>query len=135
METTIAQDVGWLLANARQHSAVDGVQTAAGFARAGGFEPVHRSAVVRWEHGQVPVTHNIVRRYETVLGLPYGQLLSAVEYLAQLDDRHLAQTLFDRALDGGALSGADWDRLTGFLQNRDEWLIRGTDWAALIRRL
>jgi len=151
METTIAQDVGWLLSNARQYSGVDGVQTAAGFARAGGFEPVHRSAVVRWEHGQVPITHDIVRRYETVLGLPYGQLLSAVEYLAQLDDRHhripflsapwalgdreIAQALFDRALDGGALTGQDWDRLTGFLQNRDEWLIRSVDWAALIRRL
>src|SRR4051794_35015457 len=77
METTLAQDVGWLLANARQYSGVDGVATAAGFARAGAFEPVHRSAVVRWEHGQVPITHDIVRRYETVLGLPSGRLLSA----------------------------------------------------------
>jgi hypothetical protein len=151
METTLAQDVGWLLANARQYSGVDGVETAAGFARAGAFEPVHRSAVVRWEHGQVPITHDIVRRYETVLGLPYGRLLSAVEYLAQLDDRHnripfltapwtsadrdVAQALFDRALDGDALAGQDWDRLTGFLQNRDEWLIRSVDWEALIRRL
>jgi hypothetical protein len=150
-ETTLAEDVGWLLGNARQHSGVDGVQTAAGFARAGGFEPIHRSAVVRWEHGQVPVTHQTVRRYEAVLGLPYGQLLSAIEYLAQLGDRRsripflVAQwtadnratgmDLLERALDQERLSGQDWDRLTGFLQSRDEWLIRTVDWEALIGRL
>lgn len=151
METTLAQDIGWLLANARQLSGVGGVETAAGFARADGFKPVHRSAVVRWEHGQVPITHEIVRRYETVLGLPYGRLLSSVEYLAQLDDRRsrvpfltapwaaddrdTAQVLFDRALDGEPLTGRDWDRLTGFLHGRDEWLIRTVDWEGLIARL
>ena len=151
METTLAQDVGWLLANARQYSGVDGVDTAAGFARAGHFPAVHRSAVVRWEHGQVPVTHEIVRRYEAVLGLPYGLLLSAIEYLAQLgdrrsrvpflvapwttDDRTTGMDLLDRALDEERLSGQDWDRLTGFLQSRDEWLIRTVDWEALIGRL
>jgi hypothetical protein len=151
METTLAQDVGWLLGNARRHSGVDGVDTAAGFARAGDVPPVHRSAVVRWEHGQVPVTHQVVRRYEAVLGLPYGQLLSAIEYLAQLgdrrsripflvapwttDDRTTGMDLLDRALDKERLSGQDWDRLTGFLQSRDEWLIRTVDWEALIGRL
>ncbi len=151
METTLAQDVGWLLANARQYSRVDGVDTAAGFARAGEFPPVHRSAVVRWEHGQVPVTHETVRRYEAVLGLPYGQLLSAIEYLAQLgdrrsrvpflvapwatDDRATGMDLLDRALDQELLGGQDWDRLTGFLQSRDDWLIRTVDWETLIGRL
>ena len=151
IETTLVQDVGWLLGNARQHSGVDGVATAAGFARAGEFEPVHRSAVVRWEHGHVPVTHQIVRRYETVLGLPHGQLLSAIEYLAQLgdrrsrvpflvapwttEDRTTGMDLLDRALDEKPLRGQDWDRLTGFLQSRDEWLIRTVDWEALIGRL
>jgi hypothetical protein len=151
METTLAQDVGWLLANARQYADVEGVESAAGFARAGPFDPVHRSAVVRWEHGQVPITHDIVRRYETVLELPYGQLLTAAEYLAQLDgrrgripflpapwtptDREAAQELFDRALDGDPLTGRDWDRLTGMLRGRDDWLIRSVDWEALIGRL
>ena len=151
METTLAQDVGWLLGNARRYSGVEGVDTAAGFARAGDFPVVHRSAVVRWEHGQVPVTHQIVRRYESVLGLPYGQLLSAIEYLAQLDDRRnrvpflaapwttadrtTGMDLLDRALDEERFSGQDWDRLTGFLQSRDEWLIRTVDWEALIGRL
>ena len=151
MESPLAQDVGWLLANARQHSGVQGVRTAAGFARAGPFEEVHRSAVVRWEHGQVPVTHETVRRYETVLELPYGQLLAAVEYLARLDDRggripflrtpwrtadhETAQRLFDQALDGEPLTGRDWDRLTAMLASQDEWLIRSADWESLIRRL
>jgi hypothetical protein len=151
METTLAQDIGWLLGNARRHSVVDGVQTAAGFARAGDVEPVHRSAVIRWEQGQVPVTHEIVRRYETVLQLPYGQLLSALEYLAQLDnrrnripylspgpsrlDRDAAIPVLDRALEGDRLRGEDWDGLTGFLVSRDDWLIRRVDWEGLIRRL
>ena len=151
METTLAQDIGWLLGNARQHSVLEGVQTAAGFARAGDVEKVHRSAVIRWESGQVPVTHEIVRRYETVLELPYGQLLSAVEYLAQLDDRRsripfltpattgldrdAGIALLDRALDGDRLRGEDWDRLTSFLISRDDWLIRSVDWEGLIRRL
>ena len=151
METTLAEDIGWLLGNARQHSEVDGVQTAAGFARSGTGPPVHRSAVVRWEHGQVPVTHETVRRYETALELPYGQLLSAVEYLAQLDDRRnripyltpgasgldreAGMALLDGALEGERLRGEDWDRLTGFLLSRDDWLIRRVDWEGLIRRL
>lgn len=151
MQTTLAQDIGWLLGNARQHSGLDHARTAAGFARAAGAEPVHRSAVVRWEHGQVPVTYEIVRRYETVLGLPYGQLLTPVEYLAQLDDRRSrvpylrapwtaadrpgGQRLFDRALDEEPMTGPDWYRLTGFLQSRDDWLIRHADWEALIGRL
>ena len=43
--------------------------------------------------------------------------------------------LLDRALDQERLSGQDWDRLTGFLQSRDDWLIRTVDWEALIGRL
>ena len=45
-------------------------------------------------------------------------------------DRDAGIPLLDRALDGDRLRGEDWDRLTGFLISRDDWLIRSVDWEA-----
>ncbi len=75
----------WVLRNARRHAADRERRSAAGFVRHLPDQP-HRSQVKRWEDGSVVLTHDLVRRYETALELPEGQLLRSVDVLAREDD-------------------------------------------------
>ena len=147
----LIDDIQWVLRNARLHASDPALRTAAGFAQgAGRAEPVHRSQVGRWENGQVEPTHALVRRYETVLGLPEGQLLAAIDLFARRQDpvRSAAalpprvepdvdQTLglLERALSDERMTGLDWDRLSDHLGRMPHAMVRAGDWEQLFRRL
>lgn len=149
-EEALASYIQWVLRNARAHAADPALRTAAGFAAGGGRAPqVHRAQVGRWESGAVEVTYDLVRRYETVLGLPEAQLLCAIDYFSRQEQRvratptlyphglpDLTETLelLERALSNDPMTGHDWDRLSGNLGRTPGALIRSGDWEHLIRR-
>ncbi len=140
----------WVLRNARVHAADRALRTAAGFAHgAGRATPVHRAQVGRWESGAVEVTYDLVRRYETVLGLPEGQLLCAIDYFSRDEDYvrpgpalpppgtpDVDDTLdlIERARSTERMTGHDWDVLSGNIGRLPGAVIRAGDWEALIRR-
>ncbi len=145
----LVQDIGWVLANAREHAADPVLRTAAGFARAG-RKTVHRAQVGRWESGETGASYRLVRRYENVLGLPNGQLLRAIDFLGRerhkvsavpvlapaLTDSWLEDTdaLIERALSTAPMSGVDWDNLSAMLGAHPDTLLRSSDWGDLMMR-
>lgn len=146
-----SSELGWLLANAREHAAVASLRSAAGFARGGPDEPVHRSQVGRWESGHTPAGYAVVRRYEQTLGLPAGQLTLAADFMARRLDPLRAQPvvarpdretwsadvlpLVERALSPERMAGRDWDVLSATLAVHPEVLLRADDWEALLSRV
>ncbi|GAA1902779.1 hypothetical protein [Lapillicoccus jejuensis] len=144
-------DLGWLLANAREHAASATLRSAAGFARGGPDEPVHRSQVGRWESGHTPAGYAVVRRYERTLGLPAGQLTLAADFMARRRDPLRVQpvvarpdratwpqdvlSLVERALAPERMTGREWDVLSATLAAHPEVLLRGEDWKALLSRV
>ncbi|MFI0938676.1 helix-turn-helix domain-containing protein [Streptomyces sp. NPDC021020] len=125
---------GWLLRTHRTRHRDPALRGLAGFARAyredrrlaGGVSP---SSLSRWENGLVPVTAAAVRRYEDLVGLPPYSLLAPVQTIARHQGGPAAaaflrggrtapetgprmESLLDRALDNGMLTGGDWDALT-----------------------
>jgi hypothetical protein len=149
-ELVLDDQVRWVLRNARLHAADPTLRTAAGFAAGGGRAPaVHRAQVGRWENGGAEVTHELVRRYEHVLGLPEGQLLRSIDYLSrEVEPQRVTPTLvprgapdfdgtlalLERAVGTERLRGLDWDVLSGNLSRMPHALIRAQDWEALMRR-
>lgn len=139
-----------MIRNARAHATDPALRSAAGFAEgAGRAAPVHRAQVGRWESGSVEVTHDLVRRYESVLGLPEGQLLCAIDYFSRQERRvratptlHPAEppdtaetlALMELALSSDRMTGHDWDRLSGNIGRTPGALVRAGDWEHLIRR-
>lgn len=144
------EKIRWVLRNARQHAAEPELRTASGFAGGGGRAPaVHRAQVGRWESGGAEVTHDLVRRYETILGLPEGELLCAIDYLSREEDPIRATptlvprsapdveetlALLERAVGTSRMTGIDWDHLSANLSRMPHALIRAADWEQLIRR-
>ena len=147
----LIDDIQWVLRNARLHAADPVLRTAAGFAQGcGRADAVHRAQVGRWENGQVEPTRGLVRRYETVLGLPEGQLLAAIDLFARRRDPvrsaaalppraqpDVEQTLdlIERALSDERMTGLDWDRLSDHLGRMPHAMVRAGDWERLFRRL
>jgi hypothetical protein len=147
----LTDEMQWVLRNARLHAPDRGLRSAAGFAQgAGRAEPVHRAQVGRWERGGVEVTRALVRRYETVLELPEGLLLSAIDLFSrsrepirsaatlparQAPDVDATLELLERALSTERMSGVDWDRLSDAIGRMPHVLVRPADWEALFRRL
>lgn len=147
----LRQKVLWVLRNARVHARDPQLRTARGFADGGGRAPaVHRSQVGRWESGAVEVGHELVRRYERVLGLPHGQLLATIDVFSRAvlparapaalhprTDPDLAGTLelVERVLGAERLSGIDWFTLSNDLERIPYALIRPADWESLLRRV
>lgn len=147
----LSEQMQWVLRNARLHSADPALRSAAGFAQgAGRSDPVHRAQVGRWENGGVEMTRALVRRYETVLALPEGLLLSAIDFFAR--SRHPVRStatlpprtepdvdatlvLLERALGDERMTGLDWDRLSDNLGRMPNAMVRASDWERLIRRL
>lgn len=141
----------WVLRNARLHAADPALRTAAGFAHgAGRAEPVHRAQVGRWENGGVEVTRALVRRYESVLDLPEGQLLSAIDFFARSHnpirsaatlpsrtepDVDATLLLLERALGDERMTGLDWDRLSDHLGRMPHAMVRTSDWEQVFDRL
>lgn len=146
----LSDEMLWVLRNARRHAADPSLRTAAGFAAGGGRAPaVHRAQVGRWESGAVEVTHDLVRRYETVLGLPEGQLLCAIDYFSRSaspvrsaatltprgePDVEETLALVERAVAPERMTGLDWDRLSSNLGRMPHAMVRAGDWEHLMRR-
>jgi hypothetical protein len=140
----------WVLRNARQHATEPELRTASGFAGGAGRAPaVHRAQVGRWEGGAAEITHDLVRRYETILGLPEGQLLCAIDYLSRQEhpirtmptlvprgapDVEETLALLEQALGTARMTSADWDHLSANLSRMPHALIRAADWEKLMRR-
>ena len=110
---------------------------------------MHRAQVGRWEGGRVDITHGLVRRYETVLGLPEGQLLTAIDLFARsrnpvrpaatlpppgAPDVDATLTLLESALADDRMTGLDWDRLSDSLGRMPHAMVRAADWERLLRR-
>lgn len=143
--------VSWLLSAVRRYGSDRRMRVATAFADGGGrAPPVHRSQVTRWENGQAIPTYALVRRYETVLGLPERQLLTATDYLTRSERLVSAgpwlrrpppddlparsEELLEAALGPTTMTGADWDDLSNSLSELPAALLRRGDWIALIRR-
>ncbi|WP_147068034.1 hypothetical protein [Terrabacter aerolatus] len=147
----LSEEVRWVLRNARLHATDPTLRSAAGFADgAGRADPVHRAQVGRWENGDVEVTRVLVRRYETVLDLPEGQLLSAIDFFARSrnpirsaatlpprtePDVDTTLALLERALGDDRMTGLDWDRLSGDLGRMPHAMVRASDWEHVFGRL
>ncbi|GAA3694068.1 hypothetical protein GCM10022399_08210 [Terrabacter ginsenosidimutans] len=147
----LSEEMQWVLRNARLHAADPALRSAAGFAQgAGRAEPVHRAQVGRWENGGVEMTRALVRRYETVLALPEGQLLSAIDFFARSrkpvrsaatlpprtdPDVDATLVLLERALADERMTGLDWDRLSDNLGRMPHAMVRASDWERIFRRL
>ncbi len=146
----LGDEMLWVLRNARSHASEPALRSGSGFAAgAGRADPVNRSQIGRWERGEVGVTHGLVRRYETVLALPEGQLSCvidtfarghrAVRSTAMLTDRaepdvDVTLLLLERALSSERMTGTQWDRLSDNLGRMPHVLVRASDWEALISR-
>lgn len=147
----LIDEIQWVLRNARLNAADPALRSAAGFAQGNGVAtPVHRAQVGRWERGHVVMTRPLVRRYEQVLGLDEGTLLTAVDrfgrartpvrsvaVLSPTDapDTDRTLQLLERALSDDRMTGLDWDELTDALGRMGRPLVRDRDWEALLRRL
>ncbi len=147
---TLGEEMLWVLRNARLHAAEPALRTGAGFAAgAGRAAPVNRSQIGRWERGEVGVTSELVRRYETVLALPEGQLgclmdtfarghhpvrSTAAVPLRSEPDVDETLELLERALSTERMTGLQWDRLSDSLGRMPHVLVRAPDWEGLISR-
>ncbi len=101
------------------------------------------------ERGEVGVTSELVRRYETVLDLPEGQLgclmdtfarghhpvrSTAAVPLRSEPDVDETLELLERALSTERMTGLQWDRLSDSLGRMPHVLVRAPDWEGLISR-
>lgn len=147
----LSSDVAWLLRTARLSAADPLMRTASRFAAGDGVAaPVHRSQVTRWESGHAKVSHSIVRRYESVLRLPPGQILTAIDVLGRLcvpiqplpaldrplpqDSAAVAMPLMEQALGDGPLCAREWDQLSWLLGAMPQVLLRRSDCEVLMHR-
>lgn len=146
----VDDEIHWVLRNARTHAREPRLRSATGFAEGGGLAPaVHRAQVGRWETGKAEVTYGLVRRYETVLGLPEGQLLSAIDYLSRNEAPVRAtatlypreapsidyvRALLEHAVSSEPMQGLQWEHLTSALGRLPDALIRASDWEHLLHR-
>ncbi len=118
-------------------------------------DPVSASQISRWETAAARAGFNVVRRYEEMLGLPYGRLLAIADWAYRkasdaagspvlhrgLDpaDPHMhdrTHELLDQALSAGLMTGMDWDELTSHLAALPTaFLHPRAAWADLAERL
>ena len=147
----LIDEIQWVLRNARLNAADPALRSAAGFALGNGVAtPVHRAQVGRWERGHVVMTRQLVRRYEHVLGLDEGTLLTAVDRFGRArtpvrsvavlpptgdPDTDRTLQLLERALSEDRMTGLEWEELTDSLGRIGRPLVRARDWEALLRRL
>ncbi|MFJ9898906.1 helix-turn-helix domain-containing protein [Streptomyces sp. NPDC091280] len=151
---------GWLLRSHRLCHADPVLRRLAGFARAyredrryaRGVSP---SSLSRWENGLVPVPASAVRRYEDVLGLSACHLLAPIQTIARHEGGMTAaaflradrgdspsassgprmEHLLARTLDGGVLTGTDWDDLTRWAAYEGGQVYPGRVRHAVVQRL
>jgi hypothetical protein len=115
---------------------------------------VASSQVSRWETARTPIRVDILRGYETVLGLPRNSLLSVADGLFRhtttgVGPSHLARRvdagsrtawlrvgqLLEQSLSTDVMTGSEWDELTVLINAVDRVFLRGRDWVELANRL
>ncbi len=151
---------GWLLRSHRLCHADPALRQLAGFARAYREDRRHGtgispSSLSRWENGLVPVPASAVRRYEDVLGLSACHLLAPIQTIARHEGGMTAaaflradrgntsstspgprvEHLLARILDGGVLTGTDWDDLTRWAAYEGGQIFPGRVRRAVVQRL
>lgn len=146
----LAVEIGWVLSNARLYATDPRLQRASQFS-ASISPPVHRAQIGRWESGTTSVSHAQVRRYEVVLGLPEGQLLTMVDLLARERQLTTAQPylvpvrpptwedetddLLDLARSDDRMTPLQWRTLSTHLGSVTTTFLRRDDWTHLLRRV
>jgi hypothetical protein len=135
----VAARIAWLLRVHRLLSEAPGTESLRGFS--GKLEALGVRAdparVSQWETAAVPVPAGVITAYETVLGLPSGQLLAVSEGLehsvlsvrrnpavtgsAIVRQRHLDDA-YDRISDGEG-RGGDWLTVSGLMTGRGDALM------------
>ncbi|MFJ8141017.1 helix-turn-helix domain-containing protein [Streptomyces sp. NPDC096013] len=151
---------GWLLRSHRLCHADPALRRLAGFAHAYCEDRRHAtgispSSLSRWENGLVPVPASAVRRYEDVLGLSACHLLAPIQTIARHEGGMTAaaflrsdrsnnpspnpgprvEDLLARILDGGVLTGNDWDDLTRWAAYEGGQIFPGRVRHAVVHRL
>ncbi|QNN54013.1 hypothetical protein [Nocardioides mesophilus] len=141
----------WLLRATRVNATDSRWRTASVFAQGTDDVPaVNRSQVTRWERGEIAPTYAVVRRYEIICGLPEGHLATAFDLVHRhahpvaaapalrrpmpQDPGAVADHLVGRALDGGPVTGLEWDQLSAMLGETPMAFMLGRDWQQLVRR-
>ena len=141
----------WLLRTTRLNAPNVQLRVASRFAAGDATTPaVNRSQVTRWESGQTAPTWDLVRRYEHLCGVAPGRLVAAVDLVhrdaaprgatPQLrrprpdDPAADAEPLLEAAVDGAALTGADWDTLSMLLGELPDVVMPRSLWRTLLER-
>jgi len=132
------EEVAWLLRVNRLCSRDEKLTVLKNFAAAfqGGCwpDPVSASQISRWETAVVRAGFNVLRRYEELLGLPYGHLFAVADWAhrrashrpgapvlhrgldpASLPMHDRTHELLDKALSAELMTGKDWNDLTAHL--------------------
>lgn len=142
---------GWVLRSARLYCGDPRLRVAATFAQGNEwFPPVHRSQVSRWENGDIAPSLDLVRRYESVCGMPPGQLVSAIDLVNRdeepfrpgptlrrppSEDRFdIAEATLHAAITDSPISGDNWDALSALLGQNPTTLLLDEHWEKLIIR-
>lgn len=148
--STPASKTAWALQTAREFADDPALRSRAALADGvGRAAPVHRSQVGRWESGSTAAQYDLVRRYETVLGLPDHQLVCLLDHLhrdaaparphpalriVHDDEMQRWEPLLDRALSTDRMRGIDWDLLTAHITTAPNFFMRKGDWRDLVSR-
>lgn len=154
--------VGWLLRVNRLYGAEERWTRAATFAAAfaGGAHPgaVSTSKISRWENGLVAVPRQAVRRYEELLTLETGSLLSTVDVITRYmaaapaavepgrggsgrgrSDRGGAaqrgEELLERLDSTDTVTGQVWDEATAWITSEPGLRLRRREWDSICHRL
>jgi hypothetical protein len=86
---TTSRYVGWLLRVNRKFGPDEALRSGRTFARAfssKGGRPLAPSQITRWETGDPPPSREAIRRYEQLLGLARGSLVSVAETMMRYAD-------------------------------------------------
>lgn len=149
--------IGWLLRLNRLYGAEERWTRAGTFTAAfpGGCYPhtVSTSKISRWENGLVAVPRPAVRRYEELLGLEGGSLLSTVDvvtrYLSSVPPAAEAarqgapevvgaqrgEELLERLDSTDTVTGRVWDEATTWIISEPGLLLRRREWDRICHRL
>jgi len=148
-QISVDHRVGWLLATTRIHHpdpVLRHCDTFCDRAHDLGLR-VDRSRISRWEGGTAPAGPDVIGLYEAVRGRPPGSLATVADGLRRAfgdgaprnrrprPDGPGPDQLLDAAIDGEALTGAEWQQLTGPLTAHDSLYLRRGDWDAITTRL
>lgn len=147
---TRANRTAWVLQSARVFAADPELRSRTALADGvGRAAPVHRSQVGRWESGSTAMQYELVRRYETVLGLPEHQLVCLLDHLhrdatparphpalriTKDGESELWEPLLDRVLSTDRMRGIDWDLLSAHITAAPNFYLRQHDWRDLVQR-